>query len=929
MASPSALDRMMLGPAGLALSEDEYAQAVAGMGAGWLDREAPSTPPGGLPHQFLSWSADRFRIARGPDPLPGPLATYRDVWFNERAKSPDGRLLVEAASFDAQAPELFGVVRILSHPACQLDAVVVDLEAPAADLKWQWPLRIRAFEEDHAALGLDALRGLWPAGTLSEPRAVSRADARAEVLVMRASVREALRRLLGLPYRVRAGFILLLAPVDLEWRELHAHVDALLAETQAAGLSLVSLPPDAPVPEALNHWIGALSHNLPFDLALTGSTPRDSSVHIVDRRLVDNAALPEAARRLGRRLRRLPEDAPLALPKASLERIDMAPLGAEPPAAIGEALESRAGDLPFHAESTGGAAISEISAAEREARRAAAREEPARYLQGDVYWMKDGTPLLEPRGLGVGQPYLLDLHIGAPGEALATADAPFPAEQLDWERAEAYKLQVLFAEPNQWDEPLRGTLELPRSGASSKCRFAFAPTRAGPFAGRVTILYRGRILQTALLETAVLASVAELDAPRDAPPLRLRVEAQIRHRLSTLDDRRRFDACLVLNHTADHRSAMTGAGKDGAFITTLDGIKPQLASINGLLNQVALDTKSYAKGLGAPKNAELLVSLAKEGNVLHRRLVTDYIQRSSAAEEIRGGEYLQIVSAQPDALLPLEFVYEFKPPKTGAPVCKNAKQALKDGSCPASCVPSESPAPHVCPLGFWGLSKVIERHVHDPALGEGAKVLSEPELGRDVLTLKGAGLLAASEQVPKADRASLAKGVGKAWGKVTTANSWADWKKGVQAAKPVLLVALPHAGGSGAEISLEIGGDVLESLYIDQDYVRPDPERPPPVAILLGCDTANVAYTDAYARHVAVFRQADAALVLGTVATVLGADAAKMAARLVAHLSKAVRGKPGRFGEVLREAKRLAVADSLMIALCLVAFGDADWQIEA
>lgn len=135
--------------------------------------------------------------------------------------------------------------------------------------------------------------------------------------------------------------------------------------------------------------------------------------------------------------------------------------------------------------------------------------------------------------------------------------------------------------------------------------------------------------------------------------------------------------------------------------------------------------------------------------------------------------------------------------------------------------------------------------------------------------------------------------------------------------------------GTGAQISLEINGDVLKSIHIDESYVRPDGDRPPPIAILLGCDTTNVAYGDAYARHIAVFRRANAAIVLGTVATVLGSDAAKMAARLVTHLAQTARSKPGRFGEVLRQAKREAVADSLMIGLCLVAFGDADWQLKS
>jgi hypothetical protein len=168
-----------------------------------------------------------------------------------------------------------------------------------------------------------------------------------------------------------------------------------------------------------------------------------------------------------------------------------------------------------------------------------------------------------------------------------------------------------------------------------------------------------------------------------------------------------------------------------------------------------------------------------------------------------------------------------------------------------------------------------------------------------------------------------------AWsGDVTAVRKWKDWRAAVQAHKPVLLVALPHADGAGRSISLEISGDVIESLYIDQSYVRADPNDPPPLALLLGCDMVNVAYTDAYVRHVAVFRQANAALVLGTVATVLGADAAQVAAKLVKRLADTGQQSSGCFGEVLRQVKREAVAESLMMAMSLVAFGDADWHLE-
>jgi hypothetical protein len=49
----------------------------------------------------------------------------------------------------------------------------------------------------------------------------------------------------------------------------------------------------------------------------------------------------------------------------------------------------------------------------------------------------------------------------------------------------------------------------------------------------------------------------------------------------------------------------------------------------------------------------------------------------------------------------------------------------------------------------------------------------------------------------------------------------------------------------------------------------------------------------------------------------------------VKHLVLVVDSNPGRFGTVLLQTKREAVASGLIMALGLVGFGDADWQIKA
>jgi len=564
-------------------------------------------------------------------------------------------------------------------------------------------------------------------------------------------------------------------------------------------------------------------------------------------------------------------------------------------------------------------------------RDATRRPEAHRLLQGDLFRVADDRSVLDRRGLEVGSNYKLDVFIAAPGEGSIQADQTFPDDQLDWQAKDSYVLRVIFAEPDQWAKPMIGSLNLPRRGSSSKCTFDFSPTKAGLFSGRITVLYRERVLETALLNALVVSESTEWSNIKDVPPLRFAVEAIVRRNLTDLDRRRKFDACLVLNHTPKQQTAATAVSEHGAFINSLEGILPQLAVVNDLLSQVALNSKAYNKGLLTKRNAKLLSDLAQEGNLLYRHIVLDYIDQSPAAAELRDAEYLQIVSTRPDALVPLEFVYEYPPPAPDAPVCPNAVQALRNGKCPSDCVPKTSPATHVCPLGFWGLSRVIERHVHDQELEREAKVETDgadPEAGREALARQGTSLLAASKQVPSISKTQLQKSVQKSWqGTVTPVSKWTDWQAAVQANKPVLLLALPHADGTGRKISLEISGDVIQSIFIDPSYVCSN-STTPPIVLLLGCDVANVSSTEAYARNIAIFRQAKAAIVLGTVATVLGADAASVAAKLVTKLASTAKNSSVRFGEILRQTKRDAVAESVMMAMCLVAFGDADWYLK-
>lgn len=916
-------DRRLLGDAGLALDIEAYAQTVAGAGLYSLIWMRSS----GHPSSFVGWGPrlwDHDPLSR--DWLPGTLRNFRKAWLARRNAEAPIRIAIDASGQDrSDEPDVLAIARVLSLPVLEARSVFISPSWMRSDIRWQWPMRIAAWGEDLEALELAKLATQWPAKSLSRIHAVARDRERNEILVVRGTVRSALQRVLASPFPLRAAHVVLLGPLDLSWRDVVSPLQTLLAELQAGGLSWVPVTSSGRFLDALLSLARELSHNEPFDIALRSAFISLDAVHVLNKELIHAAALPTAMRTLARRFQALPRGVAIDLPEATRGRIDLQWESAQSPGMLARELAAGATTFPYARESEGGSAAVELSDAERTVRRNASTQEAPRTVQADLFEIRDGEARKHTQFLRQGAAYKIEVFIAPEGEGELQADDPFPDSTLEWSARDEFTLGVLFAEANQWDEVQRGQFTLPRYGASERCTFSFTPIKTGPFRARLTIFYRQRVLQTALLETVVVGE--DVSTEGEAP--RLKIETLLRRSLATLDDRQRFDACLVLNQTVANRPALQAGGEGGAYIASLDPVTSQLEKISARLHDVALDARRYSKGLKTKESAALLVDLATEGNLLYRNLVLDYVDRSTAAKALRESEYLQIVATKSDATVPLELVYEYKPPAPGAPVCPNAAKALREGKCPG-CVPTVSPAPHVCPLGFWGLSKVIERHVHDPSLSHVARIDGvEPIVGREELSLSGPTLVAASRKVPAAEQRKLTSTLKSKWtrGGINPVTQWVDWPPTVQAHAPVLVLALPHSIGKDADLGLEIGGTELRLRYLDDTYVRAKPDLKPPLLILLGCDTAAAGDAKAYARHVAFFRQATAPVILGTLASVDATDAARVATKLIEHLTTALAGGPVRFGSVLRATKREAVAGGLIIALGLVGFGDADWKL--
>ncbi len=583
--------------------------------------------------------------------------------------------------------------------------------------------------------------------------------------------------------------------------------------------------------------------------------------------------------------------------------------------------------IPFNREVEGGTTLARVSEAidSAEVTPEEARQRVARFLQQRSFVRRGREFQDAGNGFIAGVPTLVRVRIGPPESAWDSLPTEFPVDALP-QQLEQWTLTVWMTEPEHLREPLSAKLRLPRDGASTEAEFTFKPLGTSTsFEGRITVMHRGRVLQTAILRASVQRD-SDMPVAGVAPALEAFIP--VRQSLGELKHRRKFDLAFVLNNTSAGRPLAVGLADNHAWLSDLSQSKAIASDISARLAPVAKSAADYAGGVTTDKGRALLVQLAQLGSLLYEFLVNQQINASGNRPDLAKAEYLQVISTKLDAVIPFEFIFDFAAPEDGALLCPKWRKGIENGECAASC--DKTSGKHVCPMGFWGLQKVIERHALSPELaatGRESFLQSESSKERPALMLGGVSVFGASDRVKAPARKALARTLRKIAGKVPEeAANWDEWVACVKKAHPRLLIALAHTDGKGLTASLELGGKALKSVLLRETHIRSVEQDPPPLVALLGCDVVGTA--DEYGNHAAMFRSRGAAVVIATIATVLGEHAAKVGESLVAGLLSDSTTKPQRVGEALRAIKRKALLDGEFMPLCLIAYGDADWQIK-
>lgn len=473
----------------------------------------------------------------------------------------------------------------------------------------------------------------------------------------------------------------------------------------------------------------------------------------------------------------------------------------------------------------------------------------------------------------------------------------FPEELVQWE-GEEKKLNVHLIEFGKTVKSK--TMTLPRTSASDPVTFNYTVENNAAVDLRILVCDGANILQTARLQSGperqVVFFIEALVRPTDA-------------------ESKAFDLALLVNDSLGGKNvpSVSAFKDDAAGIYTLSE-----AEIEMLFNRIKtrLVEMTSAK---APNIEKELRTLARSGSVLYKKIKEKIPLWSEKVQNI------QVVTATPNAYFPVEFLYELTVPDKEAPYCPNPADCLEEYTANSECIKKDT-GEVVCPMGFLGLSKTIERHAYSGMpISTFIALRFVQNLDRESLCDIDEVVFAAADEADNFRDDNFIKTYEVAEKlNVDCLHDWDAWKTAIKEQHPSLLLVVAHFGvDDDDEEFITIGED--ENLYqpdVKSDHVGSNS----PLALLLGCNSADsdigllgLPYS---------FQDHGSPIVIGMLTNVLGRHTNQIAQELTQHIQEASKdARPVKLGELIRRLRGKFLAKNIPTGLALVAYGDADFVL--
>lgn len=465
---------------------------------------------------------------------------------------------------------------------------------------------------------------------------------------------------------------------------------------------------------------------------------------------------------------------------------------------------------------------------------------------------------------------------------------------VEGSRAKAQTKQLTYPATGDgpWTTPLRIT----------------APRSADTMTVFVTVQWKGRVIQSAVLSGPVVSAGT---AP-GAPAMTLDVDVSSDGLAS--DQRTGADATFVV---------LPGAGSAPVLIDSASGIpidSTALDAANNDIRRVLIETFQRPPG-SLTDAARPLAELAVHGASLRESLMGKDGGFHDDADWIH-------ITSFGVAAVPFELIYTHVMPDLDQTVRVCAPALGGQAACAADCA-DRARRDRVCPFGFWGTTKTIERRQHSPDRND-----PTPSEQREVAVRTG-GVVAVTPEANAEDATAADRIAAAVAGFVTAGSSvatptWKDLQTAVASPRHVVCLVThtvePEDRTRTLDVKLQLGAEAIRLTSVDRTYINPTPLQPGPIVLALGCDTAIIHAS--FASFVARLHTLGAEIVVSAISQIPGKEVADFVERLM-HALDQVLATPGehRFGSVLTAARRQTLLTGDVLALALTATGDGDVRL--
>ena len=438
-----------------------------------------------------------------------------------------------------------------------------------------------------------------------------------------------------------------------------------------------------------------------------------------------------------------------------------------------------------------------------------------------------------------------------------------------------------------------------------------APRRKGTLTIYVTVQWKGRVLQSATLTGPLLAKVP---LRRRKPALTLTVDESS----SGLASPERQGADATMLQLPDAGSSPVLIDANSAAPIDPDVLAQAVRQVRRSLISTFLEPPTDLAG-AAPRLADLAV----RGSLLRDAL------RGRDDDFFDDATWIHVTSFG-GSTIPFELIYTHPMPDLSSTV-EVCGPALADASTCAGDCAERTRTDRVCPFGFWGTSKIVERRQHTAHRAD--HTASEQ---RQVPVRTG-GVVAVTDQAnlddPTAGSRIAAAITGfVAVGSGVTAANWTDLEQAVAETRNILCLVThtiePDDPEDDLAVELQLGGESRRLVAIDRRFFNPAARQPGPIVLALGCDTATIHAS--FATFVSRLHGFGAEVVVSAISQIPGKEVADFVERLMTSLDETLQ-QPGehRFGAVMTAVRRETLRHGDVLALALTATGDGDVRIGA